>query len=78
MCVVEKDDDVMMTRMWTRSRVVGPLELGLLPPMPMDSLRQGKGCSRSCSTGFPRKRANHEARSRAVRVDGVRTVFHLS
>ena len=62
---------MMMYRMWLRSRVLGALLLGLPPPMPMDRLMQGKGCNRSHSAGFPRKRANVHARSRAVRVGKV-------
>ena len=39
--------------------------------LPTDRPTQGKGCNRSCSAGFPRKRANSMARSRAVRVGKV-------
>ena len=37
----------------------------------MDSVTQGIGCNRSHSAGFPTKRANPEARSRAVRVVNI-------
>src|SRR5664279_2666457 len=37
----------------------------------MDRLTQGKGCNRSHSAGIPRKSANVQARSRAVRVGKV-------